>query len=244
MPRIEAVIFDMYETLVHNDHALWIRTFDEICEEQELSLRGQELWDRWRAIERGFRRERTNLDDPEKSPPFRTYEWAWGNAFREVFREIGKGDPGTAASLCVAETGRREPFPETAEAMNQLRASGRFRMAVLSNSDNDALNPLLLALGLNFDAVLSSESARMYKPDPRIFRQILDVLGVEASSSLYVGDSQADDVRGAKFLGMQAAWINRNGTQLDPALPAPDYVVGNLLELLDILGVSREVRSQ
>ena len=84
----------------------------------------------------------------------------------------------------------------------------------------------------------------MYKPDPRIFRQILDVLGVEAASSLYVGDSQSDDVQGAKFVGMQAAWMNRNGTQLDPALPAPDYVVGNLLELLDILGVSRKARSQ
>ena len=244
MPRIEAVIFDMYETLVHNDHALWIRTFDEICEEQELPLRGQELWDRWRTIERGFRRERTNLDDPEKSPPFKSYEWAWGNAFREVFGELGKGDSNAVARQCVVETGRREPFPETAEAMNRLRANGRFRLAVLSNSDNDALNPLLLALGLNFDAVLSSESARMYKPDPRIFRQILDVLGVEAASSLYVGDSQSDDVRGAKSVGMQTAWMNRNGTQLDPALPAPDYVVGNLLELLDILEVSREVRSQ
>ena len=244
MPRIEAVIFDMYETLVHNNHALWIRTFDEICEEQELPLRGQELWDRWRAIERGFRRERTNLDDPEKSPPFKTYEWAWGNAFREVFEELGKGDPKAVARQCVLETGRREPFPETAEAMNRLQACGRFRVAVLSNSDNDALNPLLEALGLNFDAVLSSESARMYKPDPRIFRQILDVLGVEAASSLYVGDSQSDDVQGAKLVGMQAAWINRNGTQLDPALPAPDYVAGNLLELLDILGVPREVESQ
>ena len=244
MPRIEAVIFDMYETLVHNDHALWIRTFDEICEEQELPLKGQELWDRWRTIERGFRRERTNLDDPEKSPPFKTYEWAWGNAFREVFDELGKGDAKTVAKRSVVETGRREAFPETAEAMNRLQASGRFRLAVLSNSDNDALNPMLLALGLNFDAVLSSESARMYKPDPRIFRQILAVLCVEASSSLYVGDSQSDDVRGAKSVGMQTAWMNRNGTQLDPALPAPDYVVGNLLELLDILGVSREVRSQ
>ena len=244
MPRIEAVIFDMYETLVHNDHALWIRTFDEICEEQELPLRGQELWDRWRTIERGFRRERTNLDDPKKSPPFKTYEWAWGNAFREVFDELGRGDSKRAAKRCVVETGQREAFSETAEAMNRLRASGRFRLAVLSNSDNDALNPLLVALGLNFDAVLSSESVRMYKPDPRIFRQILDVLGVEASSSLYVGDSQSDDVRGAKLVGMQAAWMNRSGTRLDPALPAPDYVVGNLLELLDIFAVPREVKSQ
>ena len=90
---------------------------------------------------------------------------------------------------------------------------------------------------LTFDGVLSSESARTYKPHPSAFRQILAILGVEAADSLYVGDSQFDDVQGAKRIGMQTAWVNRNGASLDPSLPAPDHVVGNLLELLDILGV-------
>ena len=244
MPPIAAVIFDMYETLVHNDHSLWVRTFNDICQEQELPLKGQELWDTWWPRARQFRRERTNLDDPERSPPFKTYEQAWSSAFREVFREIGEGDPDTAASRCVLEMGKREPFRETADTVALLRASGRFRLGVLSNSDNEALNPLLQSLGLNFDAVFSSESARMYKPDPRIFTRALDVLDVEASGSLYVGDSQSDDVQGAKLVGMQTAWVNRNRTQLDPSLPAPDYIVTNLLEVLDILEVPREVRIQ
>lgn len=244
MLRIEAVIFDMYETLVHNDHSLWISTFDEICEEQDIPITGSQLWERWGTIVRGFRENRTNLNCPERSPPFKTYEWAWSDAFRKVFDELGKGDSDKAAKQCVLKTGHREPFLETTKAVKRLRASGQFLLAVLSNSDNAALNPQLETLGLTFDAVLSSESAGMYKPDPRIFRQMLDMLGVEAMNSLYIGDSQSDDIQGAKLAGMQVAWLNRNRTQLNPTLPNPDYVLGNLLELLDILNIPREVSSR
>jgi HAD superfamily hydrolase (TIGR01509 family) len=106
---------------------------------------------------------------------------------------------------------------------------------MLSNSDNDSLNPLIETLNLNFDAVLSSESARMYKPDPRIFKQMLNFLGVKAENSLYVGDSQWDDVQGGKLVGMQVAWVNRKGSQLNPELPPADYILSDLSELFNVL---------
>ncbi len=238
MTTITAVIFDVYETLVHNQHSLWIPTFDEICRVQGLPFDGQELWKRWRPLDLKFRQARTNLEEPELNPPFKSYEQAWKESFQQVISEVGKGDAAAAARRMILEMGRRAPFPETVDVIARLRGCGRFRLGVLSNADNDYLEPLLDSLGLSFDGVLSSESARAYKPQTSAFRQILAILGVEAADSLYVGDSQFDDVQGAKRIGMQTAWVNRNGASLDPSLPAPDHVVGNLLELFDILGVS------
>ena len=62
-------------------------------------------------------------------------------------------------------------------------------------------------------------------------------MGVPAQTCLFVGDSQFDDVKGAKDIGMQTAWVNRRGVPLDPALALPDYQVADLTELLDILDV-------
>ena len=234
MATITAVIFDLYETLVHNERSLWLSTFDEICREQGLPLDGRQLWDRWMPLDLEFRRDRY-----APSYPFKTYEEAWGESFRLVFQGIGKGDPGASARRMVHKLGRRVPFPETLDVVARLRASGRFRLGVLSNADNDYLEPLLDGLGLAFDGVLSSESARAYKPKPAVFRQILAGLEVEPEESLYVGDSQHDDVQGAKQVGMLVTWVNRNGAHLDPSLPTPDYVISNLLELLDILEVPK-----
>jgi FMN phosphatase YigB (HAD superfamily) len=208
MPQITTIIFDMYGTLVHNDPSLWITTLDEVCEHQGLPLTGQELWEQWRTIDPESRQKRTNLANPEKSPPFKTYEETWTNSFGKVLEKIGKGDPKAIAKRCVSETGCRKPFPETIRA---------------------------ITLTLNFDAVLSSESARMYKPDPRIFKQMLNFLGVKAENSLYVGDSQWDDVQGGKLVGMQVAWVNRKGSQLNPELPPADYILSDLSELFNVL---------
>ena len=239
MPNITAVIFDVYETLVRHDQALWMPTFDDICREQDLPLSGQELWDRWKPLEVRFRRERYGA-----SYPFKSYERAWRECFESVFRELGKGDAAAPARRMVLDHGQRASYPETREAIARLRQSGRFGLGVLSNADNDFLEPLLQGLALPFDAILSSETARVYKPEAAAFQQILASLDVGAEESLYVGDSQFDDVQGAKGVGMRVAWVNRGGASPDPSLPAPDYVVSDLLEVLDILGVPREVEGQ
>ncbi len=230
MPQIQAVIFDMYETLVQNSPSLWLQTFDEICREQGLEMAGQELWDLWKPREMRFRQERY-----QPSYPFKTYEQAWRECFQQVFEDIGKGDAAEAARLSVRDQGRRDLYPEVSEVLGALRSADHYKLGLLSNADNDALGPLIRLHGLEFDRVVCSEGARSYKPEPVSFRLILEELGLSPDICLYVGDSQHDDVQGARGVGMQTAWVNRNGAELDPALPAPDHQVNSLTELLDIV---------
>ena len=237
MPDIGAVIFDVYETLVQNQSSLWLPTFDEFCQEQGLPLTGQELWDLWKPLEMSFRHERVNLENPEHSPPYMTYESAWRDRFAQVFGQIGKGDAVAAARRMVVDLGRRQLYQETVDVIARLRSANHFRLGVLSNSDNDSLWPLLQRHGLKFDEVISSEIARLYKPHPGAFQLVTKALEVPAEACLFVGDSQFDDVQGAHRVGMRTVWVNRNGAQMDPALPAPDHQVQDLTEVLEVLGV-------
>ena len=237
MPDIGAVIFDVYETLAQNHSSLWLPTFDEFCQEQGLPLTGQELWDLWKPLEMRFRHERMDLDDPDNSPPYKTYEHAWRDSFVQVFSQIGKGDAAAAARRMVVDLGRRQLYQETVDVIARLRSANHFRLGVLSNSDNSSLGPLLDLHGLKFDEVISSERARLYKPHPGAFQLMTRALEVPAEACLFVGDSQFDDVQGAHRVGMRTVWVNRNGAHMDPALPAPDHHVQDLTGVLDVLGV-------
>ena len=234
MGKLTAVMFDMYETLAQNDTGMWIDTFREICQAHALNIEPRLLYQEWKSIEMVFRRERLNLEEPDKSPPFKSYEEAWRDCFFEVFRRLGlKGDAAAASKDAILHMGRRDPFQDAIEALPMIQA--RWKTAVLSNADDGYLFPLIDKIGWKFDAVLSSEGARAYKPLPSPFRQIMGQLGVGPDEAIYVGDTLYDDILGAKGVGMRAAWVNRHQATPDPRFPKPDYEVRSLTELPEIL---------
>ena len=234
MAKIKAVVFDMYETLVSNPIEGWMQVFEGVCRSQNLPIDPQTLYDEWKALEVQFRQDRLNLEEPEKSPPFKSYEEAWRDCFAGVFAHRGlDGDAGVAAKESIRSMGCRDAYPEVAETIAALQR--RWTTAVLSNADDDYLLPQLKRLGLSFPVVLSSEMVGAYKPLPLPFRRVLEELGLEPQEAAYVGDNPFDDVLGAKGVGMNAVWINRNGKTLDEGLPQPDYQVHSLAELPSIL---------
>ena len=235
MANITTVIFDMYETLAHNSPALWLETFQRICSRQELAVDHEELYRCWKSYEMNFRHERLNLEEPEKSPAFLSYEQAWAGCFQRAFKDLGlQADSATAARTAVEHMGEREIYPDALQALPEIRT--RWRTALLSNADDDYLNPTLARISGRFEMVLSSEQAQAYKPHPRPFLQVVKRLGVEPSQCAYVGDSQFDDVLGAGRVGMSTIWVSRGGAALDPNLPVPDYQVRELTEIPGLLG--------
>lgn len=229
-PRPDAIIFDVYETLFENSVDRWQAAFAEIVGEQGLPLSGEELWRRWKEFEVDFRANRTNMDDPLGSPPFKTYERAWAECFQRVFDEDDDldGDAAGAARRSVEHMSRRDPFPETVDALLDLE--GRVRLAVFSNADNDFLRPLLDGFALPFELVASSESTRVYKPHPEAFLYILGELGLEPEDAWYVGDHPFDDVYGAHLVGLTTVWVNRAGARFEGQIE-PDIVIKDLREL-------------
>jgi putative hydrolase of the HAD superfamily len=130
--------------------------------------------------------------------------------------------------------GQRPIHPDALPALEKLQ--GEYRIGVLSNADDRFLDPVVQRLGVPFEAVLSSEAARCYKPHPQLFRQMLGQMDLDPQETVYVGDRQYEDVQGAGEAGMITVWINRDRDFPDPSLPIPDHCIGSLLEIPALFG--------
>ena len=86
---LKAVILDVYNTLFRNDTSCWIDTFRGICSSQGLPIAPDDLYSQWKTIEVRFRQTRTNMENPELSPPFSTYQSAWRAGVCRHLRHAG-----------------------------------------------------------------------------------------------------------------------------------------------------------
>jgi putative hydrolase of the HAD superfamily len=128
------------------------------------------------------------------------------------------------------------PMRGAAETLEALAARGH-ALAVVSNWDSRLIRVLDgLDLSRHFRFVLTSAEAGYRKPSPHIFEQALTRLGATAEESLYVGDSEEDDVAGAHAVGIQAVRIvPRHARREATADSAADHVISGLPELVDIV---------
>lgn len=124
-------------------------------------------------------------------------------------------------------------WPEAREVIGELRNRG-YQVAMLSNGDQDMLEPLVQSSGIEFDYIFSADRARAYKPNPAVYDVPFQLTGIEKKDMLHVAGSMFD-VMGAKAAGCRCAWANRyHDAVLDPAY-APDYDLRDLTGLLNIL---------
>jgi putative hydrolase of the HAD superfamily len=125
--------------------------------------------------------------------------------------EIGEPGPFAAAELFhrFARPDAWMVFPDAVPALEAMRSMG-LRLAVISNFD-ERLPDLLAGLDLarRVDLVVPSSSMGLAKPNPRLFRHVLERLDVEAAAALHVGDHPLEDVEGAQAAGMQAMLLER-----------------------------------
>lgn len=104
-------------------------------------------------------------------------------------------------------------YPDVLPALAAFRAAG-LAVGIVSNWDS-RLEGILAGLGLGgrVDFVVYSSRAGWRKPDPRIFRIALARARVDAAEALHVGDSEAEDARGAAAAGVRCLLLDRSGAR-------------------------------
>jgi 2-haloacid dehalogenase len=127
------------------------------------------------------------------------------------------------------------PWPDTADALRQLRQSGvrvitiaNFSPGMLrANADNAGLTTL-------FEALVSTDANHTYKPDPRAYQLGLDHLRVAKQEVVFAAFG-GWDAAGAKAFGYPTVWVNRLNQPLDELGIQPDRTVGDLRGLLEFV---------
>ena len=119
-------------------------------------------------------------------------------------------------------------YPDVAQAMKRLQ--GR-KLAILSNGSPDMLEPLVAHSGLELDAVLSVDEAKVFKPAPEVYEIAVRKLQVKKKNIGFVS-SNCWDALGAGAYGFASFWVNRAGQPLDRLGVQPRQVVASLHEIL------------
>jgi len=215
-----AVLLDLYDTLAWSDWPQLRRMIEE-----RAGLARHELLD-------AFVRTR----EERSVGAFGSQE---GN-LAAVLETAGLSDEGLAAELSELTTAFLQTgvhlWDDSLPVVRELRRRG-VSTALVSNCDHGT-RPVVERLGLpgEVDAVILSFEVGVAKPDPGIYLEALQALGVLATEALFVDDQEAY-CDGAAALGIETLLLVRAGASPDEGVSEAGRhrVIGNLLPLLDLV---------
>lgn len=101
------------------------------------------------------------------------------------------------------------PFPGALPLLRRL-AAARIRMGCVSNASSHWLIERIvdrMGFGPFLDIVVSSAAFGRVKPDPGIFRLVLNWWGVPPARAAMVGDTLEADIAGARAVGMRTLYV-------------------------------------
>ena len=225
---IQAVIFDMYETLVTQFCSpLYYGT--EIA--RDLELRPEEFLPGWRATElaraTGKLTFEKTMERLMKSHGIYTPE-----AHRQVVEK----------RIAIQADCFRHLHPGILPMLSGLKARG-IRIGLITNCFSEEAKLILESeLFPYFDAPCLSWEEGVCKPAPAIFHECLKKLGIPAEHCLYVGDGGSQELEAARALGMQAVqatWYRQAAFEHKQAAIRQDFTqVAEPMELLELLNAS------
>ncbi len=167
---------------------------------------------------------------------FRCYREVLADVVRDFACEL-RFEVSDSEAIGLAESIRGwQPFADTVPGLQRLHS--RYKLAVLSNIDNDLFAYTAPKLGVPLNAVVTAQQVHSYKPSLNNFEALLRRYAIPRERLLHVAESLYHDVAPAHSLGIRTVWVNRRQgkdaaasrlADVKPDLEVPD--VGSLAEL-------------
>jgi 2-haloacid dehalogenase len=217
-PRYKAVAFDAFP--VFNPQPLWALA------EELFPGRGAELSSAWRT---------------------RQFEYQWLRALSRRYADFWRTTEdalvfsATLLKLDLTPEKRSrlmdgylqlKAWPEVPAALETLKRRG-VRLAFLSNMTEKLLQAGITNCGLDgvFDAVVSTDRRRTYKPAPEAYLLGVEALGARREEILFAAFA-GWDAAGAKSFGYPVFWVNRAGLPAEELGNASDGMGRDLNDLV------------
>lgn len=235
LANVRALTFDVQGTCVDFCRPL-LRMGDAVNKAKNLQVDWATLSADWRGLYRGV------LDQiiAGERPWLRV-----DRIYRETLDALLEKH-GLTATFTTAERdelneiwSRLDVWPDTVEGLARLRR--QFVVSTLSNAGMRAMVAVVKHAGLPFDAVLTAELARSYKPAPAVYQLAVDYLGYRPDEIMMVACHKYD-LKAARAFGMRTAFVARPlefGPDAKPDIaPEPwfDCYADSFVTLADALG--------
>jgi|SRR5271157_171708 len=220
--RFEILTFDCYGTLIDWEAGI-LSALHRI-----LAAHGQKIDDATLLKLYG------DFEQRAEAGPFHSYRVVLESVVRRFGAELGFTPTAEQARSLPDSLPAWKPWPDTVAALRQLKT--RFRLAILSNVDDDLFAATRPQLGVDFDEVVTAQQAQAYKPSLKVFELALARIKAPAHRVLHVGQSIYHDVIPAQALGLATVWVNRPSARpgvgaVKSAEAKPDLTVTSLAEL-------------
>ena len=215
-------VFDAYGTLLDVDAA----TREAAAEPGMEALK-----DHWPSIAKGWRERQLRYS--WLCSMMGRYDDFWeltSRALDATLEEHGLASEEKVRDRLLSLYGELSPYEEVPGLLADLKASGH-KLAILSNASPNMLETATKAAGIYqyFDALLSVDTIKCYKPTPAVYGLVTEHFGCNPSEVSFFSSNNWD-ISGAGAFGFKTIWVNRSGATWDRLLGFPDKIVNSITE--------------
>jgi 2-haloacid dehalogenase len=224
--RFEWLSFDCYGTLIDWESGI-VGYLQPLLQSKSCKLTDAEILNL-----------HSEFEPCRQSHEYRSYREVLSGVVRDFACELHFDVTVAEADGLAASISTWLPFADTIPALRRLQA--RYKLAIVSNIDNDLFAYSARHLQVPFDVVVTAEQVRSYKPSLPHFDELLRRIAVPRQRLLHVAESLYHDVVPAASLGIATVWVNRRKGK--PAAASklvaaqPDLEVPDLAVLADLAG--------
>jgi 2-haloacid dehalogenase len=147
----------------------------------------------------------------EARPGWRPYREILTDGLAMAAKRTGLSLPAGTAEAFVTAWPSMPVFLDVAEALGTLVSLG-WRLAILTNCDDDLFATTAPRLPVQFDMVVTAEQVRSYKPDLGHFRKFAEMSGATPADWIHVANSWVHDILPASRMGLRSVWVDRDLT--------------------------------
>src|SRR6516164_5452452 len=224
LAQFEWLSFDCYGTLINWEAGI-LGYVQPVLQRKGCEVPGDEILNLY-----------SEFEPRRQQPPYRTYREVLAGVARDLAGEFRVQLSDEEARGLADSIRNWEPFPDTIHALRRLKS--RYKLAVLSNIDDDLFVLTAPKFGVAFDGLVTAQQVQSYKPSLRNFETLLERLQIDKRKLLHLAESLYHDVAPARSMGIATVWVNRR--QGRPAAATrliaeqPDIEVATVGELADL----------
>lgn len=221
----EVLTFDCYGTLIDWESGI-LAAIRPILSVHNVNLSNEQILEIF-----------AELETEQEKGEYLKYKEVLRRVVQNLGERLGFAPDPAELDLLANSLKNWQPFSDTVEALKELKK--KFKLAVISNIDDELFAFSANKLDVKFDWVVTAEQANSYKPSLNNFKLAIERIGLPSEKILHVAQSIYHDIIPAKSFGLSTVWVNRRGSKegfgaTPSASGQPDLEVPDLKTLVSM----------